>query len=364
LNKQPNLPWDKLAQYFAGELTGEEKRTLETWIKADPERTKHVEKIYEIWKESESFPYYLNTDEAWKKLSFSMDEMDLVKTGRTVASKRDANLYTLPSVKKFRRAGFVARRVALTAAAVLIVVTAGLLALHYQSAQESGLADEVMNRVIMTSFGERASYILNDGTRVVLHAGSRLEIPENYNKEIRQLYLEGEAYFETVHNPDKPFIVHSKHAYTRVVGTRFLVQAWTESYHKVEVVVSEGKVLFGDRRAIGTSLESREVLIAENQRAVLSENEMPLVTEVEEIDWYLGWTEGRLVFEDRPLREVLPRLERWYNITFQVANEAILAQNITAEIDYSLPMSDVLNGIALTLGLEIERTENRLYVFR
>jgi transmembrane sensor len=221
-----------------------------------------------------------------------------------------------------------------------------------------------MNRVIMTSFGERASYILNDGTRVVLHAGSRLEIPENYNKEIRQLYLEGEAYFETVHNPDKPFIVHSKHAYTRVVGTRFLVQAWTESYHKVEVVVSEGKVLFGDRRAIGTSLESREVLIAENQRAVLSENEMPHVTEVEEIDWYLGWTEGRLVFEDRPLREVLPRLERWYNITFQVANEAILAQNITAEIDYSLPMSDVLNGIALTLGLEIERTENRLYVFR
>jgi transmembrane sensor len=364
LNKQPNLPWEKLAQYFAGELTGEESRKMETWENADPERKKQIEKLYKIWTESESFPYHLNTDEAWQRLSASIDNSERYKAKVAAGSEHSLELYPMASSAKFRKAGVFARRVVLVAAAVLIAVTTILLTLHHQSVQEAGLSDEVMNRVIMTRDGERASFLLSDGSRVVLHAGSRIEIPEDYNTDLREMHLEGEAYFETAHNPDKPFIVHSRNAYTRVVGTRFLVQAWPESGQNVEVIVTEGKVLFGGQLTAGINREPTEVLVSQNQRAILTGDAEFVVEKMDDLDWYLGWTEGRLVFNNRELQEVLPRLERWYNITIEVADESIKSQKITAQIDYSLPMSDVLHGMALTLGLEIEKGENRKYLFR
>lgn len=325
---------------------------METWIKADPKREEQIEQLYEIWKESGKLPYELNTDEAWNRLALSMDQM--AADTQTIRSKVSGNLYRSSSSKRFRRAGIAARRVALIAATVLIVVTAGLLNLHYQSTQEAGIT-EIQHRVIMTKDGERASYLLIDGSRVVLHAGSRLEIPENYNSEKRELFLEGEAYFETVHNPDKPFIVHSQDTYTQVVGTRFLVQAWAGIDQKVEVIVSEGKVLFGNRPTGDSTSAAKEVLLSQNQRGVISNQADPVISEVADLDWYLGWTEGRLVFENRPLSEVFPRLERWYNIEIRFTDEWLADQKITAEIDYTLSMSNVLEGMAMTLGLEMER---------
>lgn len=337
---------------------------MKNWINADPHREQEIGKLYEIWIESESLPYHLNTDEAWQKLSDSMDNSDREKEKDSVGDNHTVTMYKLSSSKKIRKAGVFVRRIVMVAAAVLIAVTAGLLTLHHQSVQEAGITEEVVNRVIMTRDGERASFLLSDGSRVVLHAGSRIEIPENYNTELRELHLEGEAYFETVHNPDKPFIVHSRNAYTRVVGTRFLVQAWPENSNRVEVVVTEGKVLFGSQSDVGTNHESREVLVTQYERAILTADTDLVVELVEDPDWYLGWTKGRLVFNNRELHEVLPRLERWYNISVQVADDAIKSQRITAEIDYSLPMSDVLHGMALTLGLEIDKGENRQYLFK
>jgi transmembrane sensor len=141
-------------------------------------------------------------------------------------------------------------------------------------------------------------------------------------------FLEGEAYFETVHDPEKPFIVHSQDTFTRVLGTRFLVQAWSGEERNVEVIVSEGKVLFGDSKGDDRG-EEKETFITQNQRAVLSGDSGPVVSDITDLDWYLGWTEGRLVFENRPLSEVLPKLERWYDITIEVAEESITSQKLT-----------------------------------
>ncbi len=336
---------------------------MKTWIKDDPVREDKIEQLYSIWKESGKIPYTLDTDQSWNRLSVSMDEADKETAKRIRMRSAERVLLRLNRSRRVQKAGVVARRVAMVAATVLIVATAGILALQQQSTIESAITED-QNRVITTRDGERASYMLSDGSRVVLHAGSRLEIPETYNTENRELYLQGEAYFETVHNPDKPFIVHSEHSYTRVVGTQFLVQAGPDAVEKsIEGVVSEGRVLFGDRRTSEIGSDPKEVLLTENQRGILSGDNGPVVAVVADMDWYLGWTEGRLVFENRELREVLPRLERWYDISIVVADESIITEKITAEIDYSLPMSDVLTGIAISLDLAVVRTGSRSYGF-
>ena len=336
---------------------------MKNWIESDPARENKIEQLYSIWKESGSLSYTLDTDLSWNRLSVSIDEADKQTAKIFRMRSNERILMTLYNPRRVNKAGVVTRRIAIVAAVFLIAATSVMLSVQYKSTSESAITEE-QNRVITTRNGERASYLLSDGSRVILHAGSRLEIPETYNTEKRELYLEGEAYFEAVHNTDKPFIVHSGHSYTRVVGTKFIVQAWPDADEKnIEVVVSEGRVLFGDRRASESDGILNEVLLTLNQRGVLSGNNGPVVDDVADMEWYFGWTEGRMFFENRMLREVLPRLERWFDISIEIVDESVTTEKITAKIDYSLPMSDVLNGIAMSLDLEVVRTGNRSYEF-
>lgn len=361
------MPWKLLARYFAGELMGEELQEMERWINTDAERKDQVEKLYILWKESEKLPYTLDVDRAWNSLSFNLERMD--RKAEKLRKISQDNYKVIPTLKNYSyktdrisKPGLIARRVALLAATIAIIATAGYFS-HFihQSSLEISTAD-VSYRVLETQNGERASYNLSDGSKVFLHAGSKLQVPENFNDDSRELTLEGEAYFEVSHNPEKPFIVQSEFSYTQVIGTKFLVHAWPDESRDVEVVVSEGKVLLGDSR-YQKSQNKKEAYISKNQKGVLTAESDLVVTEENDIQWYMGWTEGRLIFNNREFQDVLPKLERWYDIDIQISDMDILKKKITAEIDYSLPMTDVLQGMALSLDLKIERT-GRVFRFK
>lgn len=362
---EQNMPWEQLAQYFAGELTREESQKLNSWIKADPERKEQVQKLYQIWKESGNIPYTLNIEEAWQALSNGMDKLEQKErqAGNILAGSGRFEQVTGkpgPGSREILRSGRGVRRVFIAAAAAVILLTAGLFT-YFNHSFESSKTVEVARKQLTAGEGERAIYMLSDGSKVTLHAGSRLEVPIQYNADSRELFLEGEAYFEVTHDPAKPFIVHTEHAYTHVLGTKFLVQAWDDAGGRVEVVVAEGKVAFGDSCSKGSS--TREVILTENQKGLLAGDEDPVLTNNIDLDWYLGWTQGQLAFNNRPLGEIIPRLERWYVLDIQTEDERIDAKRLTAEIDYSQPMGEVLKGIALSLDLEFEK-EGRNVTFR
>lgn len=359
-----NMPWEQLARYFAGELTREESQKMESWIKANPEREQQVQKLYHIWKESGSIPYKLNVDEAWQTLSGNMDKLDQKEqqAGNILTGSARFERTARPSKsnnKNIRRSGRIARRMFIAVAAT-ILLAAGLFT-YFNYEFEGNQTAEVARKELSAGEGERATYVLNDGSRVILHAGSRLEVPVHYNAGNRELFLEGEAYFEVTHDPATPFIVHSGHAYTQVLGTKFLVQAWDDAGGGVEVVVAEGKVAFGDSRSPDPA--KKEIILTQHQKGTLTGDEEPVRTDNVDLDWYLGWTQGRLVFNNRPFSEIIPRLERWYALDIQTEDERIDTKRLTAEIDYSQPMGEVLKGIALSLDLEFEK-EGRRVTFR
>lgn len=360
-----NIPWDRLAKYFAGELTKDEEAEMVSWIKADREREQKVLKLRRIWKESGFLPYQLNVDEAWELLSVSMEKLDLKKQSEArkaaeirLNSGHKGKVIQFHDERKFSRSRQTLKSIAFTVAAVSLIV-AGLFSFYNESLFEDE-ANEVVLREYETGEGERAAYVLSDGSRVVLHAESKLEVPGNFSESERELRLEGEAWFEVAHDPEKPFTVHSGHSQARVLGTQFLIQSWSGDAGEVEVVVAEGKVAFG---AGGLEETPDEVIISENQRAIRSAGGIPVVSDVEDLNWYLGWTEGRLVFHNRSLNEIIPKLERWYVLDIQVDDSSTGEKKLSAEIDYSQPMTEVLESIALALHLEVER-EGRLVTFR
>lgn len=360
-----NTPWEQLARYFAGELTMEECQQMKSWIKADPEREQQIQKLHAIWEESGAVPYELDIDEAWQTLSGNMDKLEqkewqaenilagLYMYGQEVRQIR-------PNNKEIRRPDRMVHRMFIIAVAAVILLAAGLFT-YFNYDFGSSQTAEIARKQLTAGEGERTTYLLNDGSRVILHAGSRLEVPVQYNVDNRELFLEGEAYFEVTHDVTKPFIVHSGRAYTRVLGTRFLVQAWNEAGREVEVVVAEGKVAFGGSGP--QSEATKEVILTKNQKGSLTEDRGPVITDNADLGWYLGWTEGRLVFDNRPFGEIIPRLERWYVLDIETEDGRIREKKLTAEIDYSQPMGEVLKGIALSLDLEFEK-EGRSVIFR
>lgn len=365
-----SMPWKQLARYFAGELTDEELQKMKSWINADLKREHKVRRLYKVWKESGVPPYQLNVDEAWARLSGNMEQLEekpervdqVLIEGRA----RQKGRQPIQKDKKVRRAGSVKRIVVTTLTAAATILIAILFAYQYEYDRESQkVTEEYTVQKLVTKEGERATYKLSDGSKVVLHPGSRLEVPSQFNVDNRELFLEGEAYFEVTHDTDNPFIVNSERAYTRVLGTKFLVQAWSgrARINEVEVVVTEGKVALGDTRNIRAVDNNKEAIIMRNQKGLLSGHTGPVVSDIDDLDWYMGWTEGRLVFDNRSLNEIIPRLEHWYAVEIQLEDRSLEAKKITGEIDHSQPMGEVLKGIAMSLDLEYEK-ENRTVTFR
>lgn len=356
--------WEDLARYFSGELGAEEKEQLETWIKEDPEREKKVQALYVIWEESGSLPYQLDVEKSWNTLSWNMDRLDRESRAafqNNLGNELQVNrhkLYTqLHHFKKRRRVGSVTRQVVMAAVAATVLLTAGLFTFNNYSAE---IGESLGSREFVARNGEQLNFKLNDGSNVILHAGSRLEIPLQFNEKDRELFLEGEAYFEVAHNAAKPFTVHSESSQIRVLGTKFLVQAWSDTRNQVEVVVADGKVAFGSDRESDTS-DGTEVILTRNQRGILANNKVTVLDNAD-MDWYMGWTRGTLIFNDRQLREIIPKLERWYDVEIKTKDEQISAHTLTAEIDYKQPMGEVLEGIAIALDLDLEKTD-RTFTF-
>src|SRR5690625_3108446 len=179
---EQQLLWEQLARYFAGELTGEEEREIVSWIKADPQRKEQVEKLNDIWRESGGLPYQLDEDEAWENLSKNMDELEtmggLQKDDQSTGQKEFIHTDRAPILRNNphsktsqTRENTVRWTIMSAAAAVLLVV--GLFA-YYGSPTSSNEAD-IGIRELIAKKGERATYVLNDSTRIILHDGSRLD---------------------------------------------------------------------------------------------------------------------------------------------------------------------------------------------
>ena len=349
------MPWKLLARYFADELEAKKKRELESYIKESPEMKKRIEDLRKIWSESSKPAYELDTEQAWKRLASDIDELEK-------NSKKFDQVLSERKVYKYRRTRDFRYKIATTAAAAIAIIVASFFVYTNYSKMTSQPNKELAKKEITAGAGERAIYTLRDGSKVVLHADSRIEIPLSFNKNKRELYLEGEAYFEVTHNKNKPFIVNAENSFTRVLGTKFLVMAWPDEKNEVDVIVTEGRVALGAESQKDVN-NPNEAVITKNQRGHISQTGIPEVTTSVDVNWQMGWVEGKLTFENKPLSEIIPKLETWYAIDIKTTSDQIGNKKLTAEIDYTQPMDEVLKGIALSLDLTFNK-EGRKVTFR
>ena len=162
---------------------------------------------------------------------------------------------------------------------------------------------------VFVPFGKKSQLTLEDGTNVWLNAGSRMAFPEKFTGKKREIFLEGEGYFEVAHNREIPFFVNTGEIAVRVLGTRFDVSAY-ESDGAIEAVLIEGKVAISKRSALAFFKD--ESILLPNQRASYDRiNHSIVVKDEPDVDNAVAWTEGVFKFHKQSINEVLNKLERY-----------------------------------------------------
>jgi ferric-dicitrate binding protein FerR (iron transport regulator) len=331
--------WTRLARYFAGECTAEEAEVTRRWIEEDPERQRLAEETRAAWHAAETpsvDPAEWDTPAAWQRLS-----------ARARARERSVTERSHLGVVRPHRSVAATRRwraPALAAAAVIVAVAGAMLWRRLSEPATSVVATQPL-REVRTVAGQRAVLTLGDGSRVVLAPSSVLRYDSTrFGVSSRELELEGEAHFTVAHMTDvsaPAFLVKTDRGVVRDIGTAFNVRAF-QSEHALQVVVSAGSVMLRERTL------KRGDLARVDSAGVLD------VRRGVNVDRYMAWTEGRLVFDDTPLREVIPELERWYDLDITITDASLGDRRFVATLREGAATS-ALELLAISLNLRIER---------
>ena len=220
-------------------------------------------------------------------------------------------------------------RVLLTAAAVLLI---GLVLGSIVYVQSK--IPEVTTQNITTPYGGKTQFTLHDGSAVWLNSGTTLSYPDRFEND-RIVELDGEAYFEVEKQKD-PFIVKTSFGEVEVLGTSFNVKAYQDE--TFVTTLESGSVAF-------TNQAGRKAILEPGSQVVYSSNRF--YTQRVDTEIFTSWKDGKLIFRNEPLQNMIARLERWYNVDIRLEDERIKNLKYTGTIEME-SFSEVLELIKVT----------------
>lgn len=195
---------------------------------------------------------------------------------------------------------------------------------------------------LVTSVGQVRRFALADGSMVTLNTGSVLQV--RYGSSGRKVRLvRGEAFFDVVHDPSRPFVVDSRAGTARVLGTAFDVRL---QGREAEVSVLRGAVRV--EPAIGGGAEVRAGYAARLDAGP------PQVLPLEDASTVDAWRQGRLVVYRRPLKDVVDEIDRYRSGRIIVRGQALGRNSVSGVFDVSRPDA-ALEALAASLDLRVFR---------
>ena len=201
-----------------------------------------------------------------------------------------------------------------------------------------------------TAENQVEKFILPDGSNVWVNESS-VFANTDFAGDVRQVKLEGEAFFEVMPNTEKPFIVESGDLKVKVLGTAFNVRNYKGE--NIEISVREGKV------EVESNFET--IILKASEKVVFSGKTQRL--KKSSASNAGGWTTGALVFDDQPLMEVITRIERQYGVQIAIRNQSLVNCPFKTNLQ-NADWSDVKKVIELSFGCKIEEKAKNAFVLK
>ncbi|HKO80560.1 MAG TPA: FecR domain-containing protein [Chitinophagaceae bacterium] len=338
--ENPTHIWYIIARKLNGEASPQEEQELIDLLRQDEELQQQYDVLVRIWKEKHGEIKDEDNINARNTISRIIN--------RASSENNDNDIEVAP----FRNRRRFSRRISLVISSVVIILVIGLFLL--KETKPVVIADKKTEQdPIVANNGSRSRSLLPDGTTVWLNAGSRLHYENDFNGATREVRLEGEAFFDVIKQPERPFIVHTSGIDIKVLGTAFNVKSYPED-KTVETTLYRGLVQVSRQEDITKKviqLRPNEKLILPKQAAKeepeLSEEKTPITkqlppnfvithidsTKKESERFETAWIYSRLEFRGNGFEELAHKLERWYNVTIVFADEKVKNLNFNGSFE-------------------------------
>ena len=213
---------------------------------------------------------------------------------------------------------------------------------------------EAMNTITVPA-GQRANLTLADGTNVWLNARSEMRYPAVFTGNKREITLDGEAYFEVTHNEDKPFVVQTNKCNVEVLGTKFNVEAYSDSEDFCTSLM-EGSVRVSDKRN-----PSETVLLSPNHMVSL-ENGQLSTSPISDFDVF-RWKEGLICFRNMNFEQLMLRFEKCYGVRIVVENKHLVNYICSGKFRISDGIDNVLRILQKDAKYSFERSNDESVIY-
>lgn len=212
---------------------------------------------------------------------------------------------------------------------------------------------------ISTTSNKEYWLTLDDGTIVHLASGSRIIYPEHFARPtlwntnpVREVVLEGDAYFMVAHDTKRTFVVHTLHGDIIDYGTEFFVSTKDKT---TKVALVEGSV---GVKPHGFS----ETRLKPGQETVINSNNITVT--VADMEQYTAWNTGKLAFSNMPLEHVMEVMSKWYGIKVRYADEKVKHLRLSGYFDRYKQVSDAIDAIVAVTGLTVEIADDGTYIYK
>lgn len=199
--------------------------------------------------------------------------------------------------------------------------------------------------------GEKLTLKLNDGSIIHMNSNSKIRFPKTFVGAEREVFMQGQIFFDVHRDETRPFIVHSEGLTTSVLGTSFAIQE-DSSAQKSEVSVLTGKVKVAMVDSSGTD-EMEEIYLDPMHAASLDRSKGSFEKIKVDYDKAFAWKDNVLVFQNVSFEEVLKKLENWYGVKFTQKRRIKGFKDYSGRFD-NQTLEEILIGLSFTYDFEFE----------
>lgn len=320
-----------LSRQLAGEATEKELQQLKKMIDADPD----LRKVYLSFNASKEEP--------------SEEELSKAEQAFALHSLK-MHLHVPDSPSPHLGIGKKRRQVLLASVALLLIFMVFML-IFSPFGNDTALKSQVV-----TKKGSKTMVKLPDGSSVWVNADSRLQYADNFKGKLREVWLDGEAFFDVKKDPAHPFVIHTDKINIRVLGTSFNVKSYPKD-RVIETSLIRGRieVSFNDRPSENIILRPNEKLTvrkdqsepgnAENTPKIKLDNLQRLNVQNELVE--TAWMDNKIAFSNCPMSDIAAMLERRFDISVEFKNPEVMKYRYTGMFNDE-SINDILTIMKIT----------------
>ena len=221
--------------------------------------------------------------------------------------------------------------------------------ISYEDIADNGSAELVFN-TLSVPYAKRLHLVFSDGSSVFLNAGTTIKFPIKFLKgQPREVFLDGEAFFDIVKDEKHAFIVQANRLRTKVYGTKFNVNSYRNN-DLDQIVLQAGSV--GVKSNGEQTKTSAEILLKPNEIAILDKTDL-LYKQKVDIKSHIAWVKGVFMFKNERFEDIFKKLERHYDVSIQINQPALNDSRYTGTFDIET-IAEVLKTFSKLKGFSYE----------